>query len=101
MILPDANMDASVTQAVHSAFEHQGQKCSALSCLHVILSMGEGTFQAKLAAPVNSSSLGPMEEFEHIMGLVIVHHPFDNNASLVEAAAKEGGQVVAGGEADD
>lgn len=101
LVLPDADVDSAVTQAVRGAFEYQGQKCSALSRLYVPKSMWEGSFKAKLAAAVNSITLGPVEEFEHFMGPVIAQHSFDKITSLIEAAVKEGGKVVAGGKADD
>ncbi|KAN0061117.1 1-pyrroline-5-carboxylate dehydrogenase [Thecaphora frezii] len=101
LVHKSANVDAAVTQSIRAAFEYQGQKCSALSRLYVPKSMWEGEFKEKLLKQISEITLGPVEEFQHFMGPVIAKHSFDKIMGLIEAAKKEGGEVLTGGVGDD
>ncbi|PWN41507.1 putative delta-1-pyrroline-5-carboxylate dehydrogenase [Ceraceosorus guamensis] len=103
LVHPSADVDTAVHQAVRGAFEYQGQKCSALSRLYVPQSLWSkpGGFKEKLLASLQSISQGPVEDFKHFMGPVIAKHSFDKIISLIEAAKKDGGKIIAGGTGDD
>ncbi|KDN37812.1 putative delta-1-pyrroline-5-carboxylate dehydrogenase [Tilletiaria anomala UBC 951] len=101
LVLKDADVDNAVHQSIRGAFEYQGQKCSALSRLYVPKSMWENSFKAKLLAEIAKITLGPTSEFEHFMGPVIARHSYDKIMSLVDAARKEGGDILCGGTGDD
>lgn len=101
MVHKSANVDAAVTQSIRAAFEYQGQKCSALSRLYVPKSMWEGEFKQKLLDQIASISVGPVHEFKHFMGPVIAKHSFEKIMGLIEAAKKEGGEVLCGGQGDN
>ncbi len=101
LVLKDADVDSAVYQSMRAGFEYQGQKCSALSRLYVPQSLWKGGFKEKLLAEVRSITQGPTHEFKHFMGPVISKQSYDKILSLVDAARKEGGQVLCGGKGDD
>jgi 1-pyrroline-5-carboxylate dehydrogenase len=99
---PSADVDSGVVQAIRSAFEYCGQKCSALSRAYVPESMwNKGGFKEKLVAQVGKITVGPCNEAQHFMGPVIGRPAFEKITGMVEKAKKEGGQVIAGGTWDD
>jgi len=101
LVHKSADVDAAVHQAIRGAFEYQGQKCSALSRLYVPQSMWAGGFKEKLLREIASISQGPVEQFEHFMGPVIARHSYDKILGLIDAAKKEGGEVLCGGRGND
>lgn len=101
LVHKSADIHSSVHQAIRAAFEYQGQKCSALSRLYVPESMWNNGFKALLQKEVNEISVGPVNDFSHFMGPVIAKHSFDKIMGLIDAAKKEGGEVVCGGTGDD
>ncbi|PWN48122.1 putative delta-1-pyrroline-5-carboxylate dehydrogenase [Violaceomyces palustris] len=101
LIHKSANVDAAVIQSIRAAFEYQGQKCSALSRLYVPQSMWKGEFKDKLVKSINEITQGPVEQFQHFMGPVIARHSYDKIMGLIDAAKKEGGEIIVGGTGDD
>lgn len=102
LVLKCADVDAAVYQAIRGAFEYQGQKCSALSRLYVSESMwNQGGFKSKLLSEIKKITVGPTQEFQHFMGPVIARHSYDKIMSLIDAAKKEGGEILTGGTGDD
>ena len=102
LVLKCADVDSAVYQAIRGAFEYQGQKCSALSRLYVSQSMWEkGGFKQKLMSEIEKITVGPTQEFQHFMGPVIARHSYDKIMSLIDAAKKEGGDILTGGKGDD
>lgn len=101
LIHPSANVNHSVHESIRAAFEYQGQKCSALSRLYVPASLWKNGYKDKLVSEIKSITLGPVEDFKHFMGPVIAKHSFDKITGFIDAAKKEGGQIIAGGNADD
>jgi len=101
LVHKSAHVDTAVSQAIRGAFEYQGQKCSALSRLYVPKSLWEGDFKSKLLQRISEITVGPVNEFKHFMGPVIARHSYDKIMSLIEAARKAGGEILAGGTGDD
>ena len=98
---PSADIKSGVVQAIRGAFEYSGQKCSALARCYVPRSLWEGGFKDELQKQVNSISIGPCTEFEHFTGPVIGRPSFDRITSIIAKAKEAGGEILAGGSADD
>ena len=58
-------------QSVRSAFEYQGQKCSALSRLYVSASVWNGGFKGQLLGEIAKIKVGPPQDFTNFMGPVM------------------------------
>lgn len=101
LIHKSANVNYAVHQTIRAAFEYQGQKCSALSRIYVPQSVWTNSFKAALKKHVEDISVGPVEEFQHFMGPVIAKHSYDKIMGLMDAAKKEGGEIISGGTGDD
>src|SRR5258708_39560108 len=71
LIHPSADIENAVQQSVRSAFEYQGQKCSALSRLYVPASLWSGGFKDQLLEATASIKVGPPENFQNFMGPVM------------------------------
>lgn len=82
--------------------EYQGQKCSALSRLYVPASLWtNGNLKEKLLAQVGRITQGPVHEMKHFNGPVISATSYKKIMGYIEAAKKEGGEILAGGTGDD
>lgn len=55
-------------QSVRSAFEYQGQKCSALSRLYVSASVWNGGFKDQFLGEIAKIKVGPPQDFTNFMG---------------------------------
>jgi RHH-type proline utilization regulon transcriptional repressor/proline dehydrogenase/delta 1-pyrroline-5-carboxylate dehydrogenase len=66
----DADLDEAVLHVLHSAFDYQGQKCSACSRL-IVLEDNYATLVSRLKAAAESIHLGPSEDPKNFMGAVI------------------------------
>lgn len=58
-------------QSVRSAFEYQGQKCSALSRLYVSASVWNGGFKDQFLEEIAKINVGPPQDFTNFMGPVM------------------------------
>jgi len=97
-----ADVENAVLQSVRSAFEYQGQKCSALSRLYVSSSVwNAGGFKDKLLEQVAGIKIGSVTKFGNFMGPVINKAAFDKILGYIEKAKTAGGQVLIGGTGDD
>jgi len=63
--------------------------------------MWEGGFRDLLAAETNRITIGPCTEFNHFTGPVINRPAFERITAMIKKAKEEGGEILAGGEADD
>ena len=66
----DADLDEAVVQVVRSAFDYQGQKCSACSRV-VVLEEVYARFLERLKAAAESLPMGPVEDPANLVGAVI------------------------------
>lgn len=97
-----ADVENAVFQSVRSAFEYQGQKCSALSRLYVSSSVwNSGGFKDKLLKQVAGIRVGSPTKPDNFMGPVINKAAFDKALSYIEKAKATGGQILIGGTGDD
>ena len=71
MIHKSAEIGNAVLQSVRSAFEYQGQKCSALSRLYVSASVWNGGFKEQFLGEVAKIKVGPPQDFTNFMGPVM------------------------------
>ncbi|KAG8932091.1 1-pyrroline-5-carboxylate dehydrogenase [Tulasnella sp. 417] len=101
LIHPSAEVRSAVTQSVRSAFEYQGQKCSALSRLYVASSVWNNGFKDQLIQETSKITVGTPEDFQHFMGPVIGRPAFDKIMSYISKAKNAGGEILCGGTADD
>lgn len=85
---------------VRSAFEYQGQKCSACSRLYVPQSIWSEVRDGLVRA-IEEIKVGQPEDFTNFMSAVIDERSFDKIASYIEHARNSDEmQVLAGGEVD-
>ncbi|KAG9011830.1 1-pyrroline-5-carboxylate dehydrogenase [Tulasnella sp. JGI-2019a] len=101
LIHASGEVKTAVLQSVRSAFEYQGQKCSALSRLYVPISIWNGGFKDQLLKEVKDISVGPVEDFSHFVGPVIGRPAFDKIMDYISKAKNSGGEILAGGTGDD
>jgi len=101
LIHPSADIENAVQQSVRSAFEYQGQKCSALSRLYVPASLWSGGFKDQLLEATASIKVGSPENFQNFMGPVIGKFAYNKITGLVEKAKETGGEILVGGSGDD
>jgi 1-pyrroline-5-carboxylate dehydrogenase len=66
-----AEVRNAVLQTARSAFEYQGQKCSALSRLYVSASVWSGGFKDQLLGEIAKIRVGPPQDFSNFMGPVM------------------------------
>lgn len=94
-----ANVKSAVNNVIRSAFEYQGQKCSALSRLYVSESVWP-EFEKYLKEQIATVSVGQPEEYQHFMNAVIHERSFDKLEKVIEAAKSDNElELVAGGKA--
>eukprot|EP00756_Hemistasia_phaeocysticola_P022013 Hpha_TRINITY_DN15806_c1_g2::TRINITY_DN15806_c1_g2_i1::g.188260::m.188260/K00294/E1.2.1.88; 1-pyrroline-5-carboxylate dehydrogenase len=82
-----ADVDAAAAGTVRSAFEYQGQKCSACSRVYVPRSLWPA-FRDKLVAHVETIKMGDVTHFENFMGAVIDEKSFRNITNYLRQADK-------------
>lgn len=85
--------------AVRSAFEFQGQKCSALSRLFAPQSLWDrGVFKEALVCEAEKMTHGSEpKELHHALGPVISEASLDRFDSFIQRAKDEGHQIIYGG----
>ena len=98
---PTADVDSVVTSSIRSAFEYQGQKCSACSRMYVPESLWPRVKEG-LAETQKSLKVGTPLEFDTFMSAVIDGKSFSRIKGYIDHA-KSGAntKIVAGGTYDD
>ncbi|KAL3474886.1 Aldehyde/histidinol dehydrogenase [Aspergillus californicus] len=95
------DIDWVASAAVRSAFEFQGQKCSALSRLFVPVSLWEGGLKAALVREAAKMTHGDdVKQLHHPLGPVISEASFQRFRAFVKQAREEGHGLVYGGATD-
>ena len=90
-------------QTVRSAFEYQGQKCSACSRLYVPDTIWPEV-KRKLLQQHARITMGPVDKWSHFMSSVIDQKAFSKIKGYIDQAKHAGSNVVeilAGGTCDD
>lgn len=82
---PSADLDALAVATIRSAFEYQGQKCSAASRMYVPESIWH-ELKIKLIAMVEKIKVGTPEDFRNFMSAVIDKAAFDSIIGYIEYA---------------
>jgi len=98
---PTAEVKSVVASTVRSAFEYQGQKCSACSRMYVPESLW-GEVKEGLVETQRSLKMGPVTETDSFMSAVIDRKAFDRVSGYIEhAKSSPNCSIVAGGGYDD
>ena len=98
---PTANAAALVPGVIRSAFEYQGQKCSALSRVYVPRTLWE-TIRGPLLDGISQIRVGSAEDFSNFMSAVITEQSFEKCRGYIERArASPDAEVICGGGTDD
>ncbi|KXG48027.1 Aldehyde/histidinol dehydrogenase [Penicillium griseofulvum] len=96
------DVDWIASAAVRSAYEFQGQKCSALSRLYVPQSMwDQGTLRLALALEAAKMTHGDdVKQLHHPLGPLCSESSFQRFQKFVQCAKDEGHELVYGGNTD-
>ncbi|KAI9292591.1 1-pyrroline-5-carboxylate dehydrogenase [Neoconidiobolus thromboides FSU 785] len=101
LIHKTADVNAIVPQSIRSAFEYQGQKCSALSRLYCPDNLFE-EFKAKMVSEVAKIKVGDVADFTNFMTAVINQASFDKIKSYIDyAKSSPDAEILTGGTYDD
>ncbi|KAI8288113.1 Delta-1-pyrroline-5-carboxylate dehydrogenase [Colletotrichum sp. SAR11_240] len=96
------DVDWVASAAVRSAFEFQGQKCSALSRLYVPKSMWEqGDLKAVLLREAAKMTHGDdVKQLHHPLGPIVSEAAFERFGEFLENAQRDGHRLLFGGKRD-
>lgn len=96
------DVDWLSSAAVRSAYEFQGQKCSALSRFFVPISMWEqGDLKKALLRETAKMTHGDdVKQLHHPLGPIVSEAAFNRFGDFLATARKEGHQVIYGGKQD-
>ncbi|EJD74554.1 1-pyrroline-5-carboxylate dehydrogenase [Loa loa] len=101
-IHPSADLDTVAPCTIRSAYEYQGQKCSACSRIYVPESLWPA-LQAKLEAIQKELKVGDVRDGSIFMTAVIDAKAFKSISSYIDYAKSgaDGAQIIFGGTYDD
>lgn len=98
---PTAEVTTVVASTTRSAFEYQGQKCSACSRMYVPESLWPQIKEGLLETQ-KTLKVGPVTEFDTFMSAVIDRKSFDRIKGYIERAkSSPNAEILAGGVCDD
>ena len=98
---PTAEVDTVVASTIRSAFEYQGQKCSACSRIYAPESLWP-QIKEGLIATQKSLKMGSVNDADSFMSAVIDRKSFDRvSGYIAHAKASPNCTVIAGGNVDD
>ncbi|KXN71834.1 delta-1-pyrroline-5-carboxylate dehydrogenase 1 [Conidiobolus coronatus NRRL 28638] len=101
LIHKSADVQNVVHQSIRSAFEYQGQKCSALSRVYAPESLWP-QIKEGLVAEHAKLKMGEVEDFSNFVTAVINQASFDKIKSYIDYAKESAdAEIVAGGNYDD
>lgn len=96
-VMNDADLDLAVSLALGGAFGGSGQKCTASSRL-VVHQAVHDAFVEKLVAGAKAMKVGHALEAGTQMGPVVSEQQLNENLAYVDLAAKEGAELLCGGQ---
>lgn len=99
LLHPSCDVNHAVASTVRSAFEYQGQKCSACSRMYVPASLWPEVKQ-KLVDATSKLRVGQPDDFQSFVCAVIDKAAFDKATGYIAKAQAEGAKVLVGGSAD-
>jgi len=95
-----ADRDRLISGLIRSAYEYQGQKCSACSRAYISRSVWND-IQEKLAAEINNLKYGQIDDFKNFMGAVIDQTSFARLSEVLRSIASDPEiEILAGGKAN-
>jgi 1-pyrroline-5-carboxylate dehydrogenase len=98
---PTAEIETVVATTIKSAFEYQGQKCSACSRMYVPESLWPQVKEG-LVETQKSLKMGSVTEFDSFMSAVIDRKAFDRCSGYIShAKSSPNTTIIAGGNCDD
>lgn len=98
---PSSNAAALPAAIIRSAFEYQGQKCSALSRAYLPETLWE-EIRPTLLDEIATIRVGSAEDFTNYVSAVITQKSFDKCKGYIERArADPSCEIIAGGGCDD
>ncbi len=101
MVHPSANPKQVITALSRSAFEYQGQKCSAASRAYIPKSHWEEV-KAGLERDLASFKMGPTEDFGNFINAVIDRKSYDKITGYIDKVkASDDAEIIIGGDYDD
>ena len=96
-----ADRDRLISGLIRSAYEYQGQKCSACSRAYISRSVWDD-IKDKLAAEINNLKYGQIDDFKNFMGAVIDQTSFTRLSEVLRSIATDPEiEILAGGQAND
>jgi len=96
-----ADVDNAVINTVRSAFEYQGQKCSACSRAYIPSSLWE-SFKSKLVDETKKLKIGAPDDFSNFVGPVIHEGSFNKLKSAIDDAKNDSElELLVGGTYDN
>ncbi|CAG8606087.1 2283_t:CDS:2 [Funneliformis mosseae] len=100
MVHKSADVPNVVNQTIRSAFEYQGQKCSACSRAYIPDTLWD-EFRQLLLQQHSKINVGSPEDFSNFMGAVIHEASFEKIKGYIDWAAKDAdSEIIAGGTYD-
>lgn len=101
LLHPSCDLDHAVYGTIRSAFEYQGQKCSACSRMYVPKSKW-AEVKDKMLAAHSRITMGQTDDLEKFMSAVIDAKAFKKHTDYINAAHESPEcEVIAGGKTDD
>lgn len=97
---PSCDVNHAAAATIRSAFEYQGQKCSACSRLYCPKSLWPQV-EKKLLEAHSQLVVGQPDNFKTFVAAVIDEVAFNKNMGYIAKAKAEGGKVIAGGTGDN
>jgi aldehyde dehydrogenase (NAD+) len=97
IILPDADIRASVMAGVHACYTNAGQNCQSPTRMLVHISQRDAAFDAARTA-VAGIKLGDPLLPETTLGPLVSQSQFDKVQKLIQSGIAEGATLVAGGQ---
>ncbi|MDW8360162.1 MAG: aldehyde dehydrogenase family protein [Candidatus Caldarchaeum sp.] len=97
IVSDNADVKKAVSGVLRAAFGYGGQKCSATSRLYVQKGIKE-RFLAELVKETSAIKIGDPRRREVFLGPVINSRAVENFRRYVEAAKRDGGEILYGGE---
>jgi malonate-semialdehyde dehydrogenase (acetylating)/methylmalonate-semialdehyde dehydrogenase len=96
LVLPDADLEMAADAAVSAAFGSAGERCMAISVVLAVGAVADPLIEA-IRERMSRIRVGPGMEEGNEMGPLITREHRDRVASFLEAAPREGAEVVVDG----
>ncbi len=100
VVADDADIDSAAAGVVAAAFGYQGQKCSACSRL-IVDEKVHDELMSKVVELTKKLKIGQPTEGDTNVAAVINKRSFDTTVGYIKKGVEEGGEIVAGGSADE